>query len=281
MTSFKWTDGVQSKIEILGKSLETICYGPPPEAAPTIIMLHEGLGCIDLWRDFPRAISANTGFGVIAYSRAGHGSSDPCELPRSLDYMSHEALSVLPAVINHIGISKCILLGHSDGATISAIYAGSVEDFRVRGLVLIAPHFFTEKSGLAAIEDTKKAFSGGKLKDKLSKYHSDADATFHGWSDVWLNPDFQNWNVSEVIDYLRVPVLAIQGRNDEFGTAAQIEEIENRIYAPLDVEWLDDCGHSPHSEQAETSKDAVVEFAHRLHRIETEDVNTAHLESAE
>ena len=137
-----------------------------------------------------------------------------------------------------IGFRRGILLGHSDGASIAAIYAGTVEDFRVRGLILIAPHFFTEESGLAAITSSRAAYEGADLRAKLAKYHRDVDNAFRGWNDAWLDPGFKSWDIAETIDYWRIPVLAIQGENDAYGTIAQIREIENRIYSPVDVEIL-------------------------------------------
>ena len=166
-------------------------------------MLHEGLGCTALWRDFPRQLTEATGFGVFAFSRAGYGQSDAAELPRPLDYMTREAIDVLPQVLDAIGFERGILLGHSDGASIAAIYAGSVEDFRVRGIVLMAPHFFTEPMGLAEIAKAKIAYEQSDLRAKMAKYHKDPDNAFHGWNDAWLHPQFKQWNIAEVIDYLK------------------------------------------------------------------------------
>ena len=272
MTDFVWEDGKSDKIEIDGAVLETACHGSGPMTGPTIIMLHEGLGCVDLWRGFPKALAEATGYGVFVWSRAGYGRSSLCELPRPLDYMSSEALDVLPRVLDIVGVERCILLGHSHSATIAAIYGGSAEDFRVRGLILMAPHFFTEEQGLTAIADAKSAYENGGLRDKLAKYHDNPDVAFCGWNNAWLDPDFRSWNVAEVIDYLRIPVLAIQGANDDYGTLAQIEEIKNRIYSPLDVEVLQDCGHAPHLEQPERTLAVVQEFTIRLDRIENENV---------
>lgn len=268
MTKFEWRNGASGMIDIDGCALETVCYGPSPKDAPTIVCLHEGLGCVELWRDFPERLAAETGYGVFAYSRAGYGRSDACTLPRPIDYMTREATEILPRVLDEIGFQHGILIGHSDGATIAAIYAGSVEDFRVRGLVLMAPHFFTEDLGLKSIAQAREDFDSGELRRKLAKYHTDVDSTFTGWNDAWLNPDFRDWNVSEVIDYLRVPVLAIQGRDDRYGTLAQIEEIRNRIYSPLDVEIFEECGHAPHLERPQETLAGISDFVRRLDRIE-------------
>lgn len=262
----KWS--AEGTLKAGGKNLEYRCSGPAPDQAMTIVLLHEGLGCAALWRDFTEKLAQATGMGVVTYSRAGYGGSDPAYLPRPLTYMTHEAMDVLPQVLDAVGVDRCILIGHSDGATIAAIYAGSIEDFRVRGLALMAPHFFTEEMGLAEIAKARDAFATGDLAERMGKYHCDPEATFRGWNDVWLDPGFKDWNVAEVIDYLRIPTLAIQGREDQYGTLAQIAEIEDRSYAPVETLVLDDCRHAPHVDQPQAVLDAVAEFAARLERIE-------------
>ncbi|MBV7394034.1 alpha/beta fold hydrolase [Mameliella sediminis] len=251
-----------------GKSLEYACYGPSPEAAPTLVLLHEGLGCVALWRDFPKALAEATGFGVFAYSRAGYGQSDLAALPRPLDYMTREAVDVLPEVLDAIGFRRGVLVGHSDGATIAAIYAGGVSDMRVRGIVLMAPHFFTEDMGLAEIAKARDAYATTDLRQKMARYHRDPDNTFRGWNDAWLDPGFKAWNVADVIDYLRIPTLAVQGREDQYGTLAQIEEVESRSYAPVDLLILDECRHSPHLDQPEQVVAGIAAFCATLERIE-------------
>ena len=251
-----------------GKSLEWAAFGQRKDNAPVIVLLHEGLGCVALWRDFPQALATATGLPVFAYSRAGYGQSDAATLPRPLDYMTREALDVLPEILDAVGADKVILMGHSDGATIAAEYAGRVQDFRVRGLVLMAPHFFTEPHGLAEIAKAREAFTEGDLAGRMSAYHPDANETFFGWNDAWLNPDFRDWNVAEVIDYLRVPTLVIQGKQDQYGTVAQVEEVHSRCYAPVDVLLLDNCRHAPHLGQPGQVLGAVQDFTGRLQRIE-------------
>ncbi len=268
MAKFDWKAGEPGWLVIDGKRLEAVCHGPSPAEAPTIVMLHEGLGCVALWRDFPQKLAQATGFGVFGYSRAGYGQSDPTELPRPVDYMEREAVVVLPQLLDAIGFRHGILLGHSDGASIAAIHAGSIEDFRVRGLVLIAPHFFTEAAGLQAIIEARDAFDQSELRARLAKYHRDAEHSFRGWNEAWLNPKFHDWNIAANIDYWRVPVLAVQGEGDQYGTVAQIREIEARTYCPVDVEIIAGCKHSPHVEAPEKLLAAVVEFCERLQRIE-------------
>lgn len=273
MAAFEWKAGEIARMEAAGKSLEAMAFGPPPGKAPTIVMLHEGLGCLALWRDFPQRLADATGFGVFAYSRAGYGDSDPVELPRPLDYMTREAMDVLPEILAGIGFEYGILLGHSDGASIAAIYTGGVEDFRIRGLVLIAPHFFTEPSGLASIAEAKLQYETGELRSRLARYHKDVDNAFRGWNDAWLDKAFEAWNIADAIDYLRIPVLVIQGADDQYGTMAQVEEIKNRCYSPVDVEIMANCKHSPHIEHPRETLDAVADFCSRLDRIEKQVVN--------
>ena len=275
MMAIDWSETLQAPLVIDGKRLEYFCLGPTPDTAPTIVMLHEGLGCASLWRDFPGKVAEATGMGVFVYSRAGYGQSDPVDLPRPLDFMTREATEVLPQILDAIGFQRGILFGHSDGATIAAIHAGSVEDFRVRGLIVMAPHFFTEPDGLASIAEAKLAYDEGGLRERMAKYHRDPDVAFRGWNDVWLDPGFVKWNVAEVIDYFRIPTLAIQGRDDQYGTLRQIEAIEERAYSPVDMVVIDDCKHAPHLEQPEAVLAAVTEFAARLERIEAAEVETA------
>lgn len=260
-----WVEG--GTLNVAGKSLEYGCFGPSPDEAPTIVLLHEGLGCLALWRDFPQRLSQATGFGVMAYSRAGYGQSDRADLPRPLDYMTREATGVLPQVLDAVGFRRGVLMGHSDGATIAAIYGGTVSDMRVRGLILMAPHFFTEGMGLAEIARAREGYEDG-LRDRMARYHRDPDNAFRGWSEAWLDPAFPAWSVADVIDYLRIPTLAVQGRQDQYGTLAQVDEIARRAYAPVDTLILDDCRHAPHRDQPEAVLEGVADFCARLERIE-------------
>lgn len=256
-----------TRFDIAGVGLEYEMYGPAPDDAPTLVLLHEGLGSLALWRDFPERLAKRTGLGVLVYSRAGYGRSDTAALPRPTDYMTREA-ETLGALLDAADVRRAILLGHSDGATIAAIYAGSAQDMRVRGLILMAPHFFAETEGLAAIVKARAAYETGDLAARLAKYHDHPDVAFRGWCDAWLSPEFRDWNVAEVIDYIRVPVLAIQGAEDPYGTCAQIDELQGRCYAPVDVLWLEGCGHAPHQEQAEAVEDAITSYCARLYEIE-------------
>ena len=241
--------------------LEYRMVGPPPEQAPMIVMLHEGLGSAGLWGDFPERLQAATGAGVFAYSRAGYGNSTPAKLPRPLDYMHVEALNVLPKLIDKIGFRRGILLGHSDGASIAAIYAGSRQDHRVEGLALIAPHFIVEDVGLASIAEIRTAYETTNLKEKLARWHKDADNAFHGWNNAWLDPKFRDWDISEYLAYIRVPIAIVQGADDQYGTMRQIEIAREECYCPVDVTVIPGAGHSPHRETPNATLDAVADFA--------------------
>ena len=268
MAGFDWTLGAPQRLLVDGVHLEAQAFGPPPGEAPTLVLLHEGLGCVALWRDFPQTLAARTGMGVFAWSRAGYGRSDAVTLPRPLDYMTREAVESLPRVLDAVGFRRGALVGHSDGATIAALYAGGVYDPRVRALVLMAPHFFTEPVGLAAIARARAAYEGGDLRARLAKYHDHVDVAFHGWAGAWLDPDFARWNVADALDYLRVPTLVIQGEEDAYGTARQVETVAERSYAPVEVEMLPGCGHAPHLEAPERTLDAIAAFCARWERIE-------------
>lgn len=258
-----WKD--EGALVVAGKRLEYVCFGPQPHDAPTLVLLHEGLGCISLWRDFPKTLANATGFGVFVYSRSGYGKSDPVELPRPLDYMTREAIDVLPLVLDTIGIQAGILFGHSDGATIAAIHAGCIADPRIIGAVLVAPHFFTEPASLAEIATARDAFDAGELRDRLAKYHNDPDNAFRGWNESWLHPDFKAWNVAQVLDDIRVPVLAVQGRQDPYGTLAQIDVVKERVIrAAVTTLIIDHCRHAPHLEHTAELVAAVVSFCHTL-----------------
>jgi pimeloyl-ACP methyl ester carboxylesterase len=251
-------------LRVGASDLEYRMIGPAPADAPTIIMLHEGLGCAGLWGDFPDRLQAATGAGVLVYSRAGYGASTPVTLPRSLDYMHVEALDVLPKLLDGIGFRRGLLLGHSDGASIAAIYAGGVQDHRVRALAMIAPHFFTEDSGLRSIAEIRTTFEASGLRSKLMRWHRDVDNAFYGWNDAWLDPEFRNWDISEYLAYIRVPIAILQGDADQYGTIRQIEIAREECYCPVDVTIIPGAGHSPHREAPDVTLDTISEFAKRI-----------------
>jgi len=248
-------------LHIGASELEYRMIGPAPDQAPTIVMLHEGLGSAGLWGDFPDRLQAATGTGVLAYSRAGYGASTAVTLPRPLDYMHVEALEVLPELLDRIGFRRGMLLGHSDGASIATIYAGGRQDHRVQGVAMIAPHFVVEEIGLAAIAETRIAYETAGLKAKLARWHGDVDNAFYGWSDAWLDPGFRDWDISEFLAYIRVPVAILQGTDDQYGTLRQIEIAREACYCPVEVTVIQGAGHSPHRELPGPTLDAIAAFA--------------------
>src|ERR1700681_2198758 len=251
-------------LNIGASDLEYRMIGPAPADAPTIIKLHEGLGSAALWGDFPDRLAEATAAGVLVYSRAGYGASTPATLPRPLDYMHIEALKILPELLDAIGFRRGLLLGHSDGASIAAIYAGGAGDHRVRGVAMIAPHFIVEDMGLVSIAEARKAYETGGLREKLARWHGDVDNTFHRWSDAWLDPKFRNWDISEYLAYIRVPVAILQGADDQYGTIRQIEIARQECYCPVDVTIMPAAGHSPHREAPEATLDAISDFVGRI-----------------
>jgi pimeloyl-ACP methyl ester carboxylesterase len=259
-------------IRIGASDLEYRMIGPAPDDAPTLVMLHEGLGCVGLWGDFPDRLAAVTGAGILVYSRAGYGASTRVELPRPLDYMHIEALEVLPKLLDGIGFRRGLLVGHSDGASIAAIYAGGVADHRVRGVAMIAPHFVVEEISVTSIAEIRKTYETSDLKSKLARWHGDVDNAFYGWNGAWLDPKFRNWDISEFLAYIRVPVLIAQGADDQYGTVRQIEIARQECYCPVDVTIIPGAGHSPHREAAETTLKAIADFVNRVLRVHGEGV---------
>ncbi|MDO9060347.1 MAG: alpha/beta hydrolase, partial [Bradyrhizobium sp.] len=244
--------------------LEYRMIGPAPDQAPTIVMLHEGLGCVGLWGDFPDRLQAATAAGVLVYSRAGYGASTPAALPRPLDYMHVEAREVLPKLLNAIGFRRGLLVGHSDGASIAAIYAGSHQDHRVQGVAMIAPHFVVEDISVSSIAEIRKAYETSDLKAKLSRWHKDVDNAFYGWNDAWLDAGFRTWDISEYLAYIRVPVAILQGADDQYGTMRQVEIAREECYCPVDVTEIAKAGHSPHREAPEKTLNTISDFARRI-----------------
>jgi pimeloyl-ACP methyl ester carboxylesterase len=251
-------------LKIGASDLEYRMIGPAPDDAPTIVMLHEGLGCVGLWGDFPDRLAAATGAGLFVYSRAGYGASTKVELPRPLDYMHIEALEVLPKLLDQIGFRRGLLVGHSDGASIAAIYAGGVADHRVRGVAMIAPHFIVEDISVRSIAEIRKAYETTDLRSKLARWHGDVDNAFYGWNGAWLDPEFRRWDIAEYLAYIRVPVAILQGADDQYGTMRQIEIAREECYCPVDVTVVPGAGHSPHRDAPGATLDAISEFAGRI-----------------
>jgi pimeloyl-ACP methyl ester carboxylesterase len=244
-----------------GKPLETLFF-PAAADAPVIVMLHEGLGSIAMWKDFPERVAEATGCSVLVYSRYGHGKSQRLAEKRDFDFMHHEATVVLPELLVQLGIQRPILLGHSDGGSIALIYAGTWPE-QVRGLILEAPHVFVEDFGLRSTIAIRTLYGSSDLPQKLSRYHDHADEMFRGWNDIWLDPQFRGWNIEEYLGSISCPTLVIQGEDDEYGTLAHVETIRRGV-PNAQALVLPRCGHSPHRDQPEITLDAISKFVASL-----------------
>jgi pimeloyl-ACP methyl ester carboxylesterase len=243
-------------VRAAGHSLE---YEWIEGSEPTVVFLHEGLGSIGQWRDFPSRVAKATGRRALVYNRYGYGDSDVLVEPRvSVRFMHDEALVSLPQVLAALEIESPILVGHSDGASIALIHAGA--GYPVRGLALMAPHVFVEETGLRSIERVKLEFETTYLPERLGRYHRDERRTFHLWNDAWLDPQFRHWNIEEYLPCIRVPVLAIQGSDDEYGTMAQLTSIREKTQGRCEVLELPACGHSPHRDQPDAVLAALSRF---------------------
>jgi len=245
-------------VDVAGHRLEYIRISGA-KSAPTLVFLHEGLGSVALWKDFPARVARATGCPAVVYSRAGYGRSSPAALPRAPDYMHVEALTGLPALLDRLGIDDPVLIGHSDGASIALLHAGS--GMRpVRALVALAPHVFVEDISLANITEARRQYETTDLRDRLARRHADPDAAFRGWNDIWLSPAFRAWNIEACLSRVRCPLLLIQGRDDQFGTAAQLDAIERQAGGQVSRLQVSDCRHSPHRDQPEATLAAIAEF---------------------
>lgn len=243
-----------------GHRLEYTWIDPRPDAAPTLVFLHEGLGSVGMWRDFPARLAAATGCGALVYSRAGYGGSDPVELPRPVRFMHREA-EVLTEVFDATGVERAIVFGHSDGASIALIHAGNEPGRRVQGLVLEAPHVFVEEVTVRSIAEIAEVYRTTDLAARLARYHgNNTDIAFRGWNDVWLDPEFRDWNIEEFLPRIRVPMLVIQGQDDQYGTLRQVAAIRAQTGGPAEVQILADCGHSPHRDQPEHTLQLAATF---------------------
>jgi pimeloyl-ACP methyl ester carboxylesterase len=248
----------RGEVVVAGKRLETMWIEPTRGGRPTIVMLHEGLGSIALWKDFPAKLAERTGCGVLAYSRYGHGNSDKLARKRPVRFMHYEGEIVVQELLDKLGIQKPILVGHSDGGSISLIFAGKYPD-AVSGLILEAPHLFVEDLSIDSIAQAKTTYETTDFAQRLGRYHAHVDATFWGWNDIWLDPAFRSWNIEEYVPRITCPVLCIQGEQDEYGTMAQVEAI--KAGAPQTrIEMLATCKHSPHRDREEKALELMAEF---------------------
>ena len=243
------------QIEAAGHRLEVQWIG---ESGPTLVFLHEGLGSIRQWRDFPALVARASGCRALVYDRYGYGNSDVLREPKvGVEFMHDGALNELPELLENLKIENPVLIGHSDGASIALIHAGT---YPVRGVAVMAPHVFVEEPGLKSIENLNATFETTDLPQRLGKYHRNARKTFHLWADAWLDPAFRQWNIEEYLPRIKCPVLAIQGEADEYGSMAQLDAIKQQVAGPCELLKLPDCGHSPFKDQPERVLQVVAGF---------------------
>ena len=242
-----------------GHSLEYEWLDAAEPGKPALVFLHEGLGSIRQWRDFPLQVVQATGCRALVYSRYGYGQSDVLAEPRAgVDFMHREALDALPELLERLAIERPVLVGHSDGASIALIHAGA--GHAVRALALMAPHVFVEPVCVQSIRKASAAFDSTDLAQRLGKYHRDPRKTFPLWADVWLDPEFLKWNIEASLPAISCPVLAIQGEDDEYGTLAQLEALKRGVRGPCALVKLPACGHAPFRDQPHATLDALTKF---------------------
>lgn len=243
-----------------GHSLEYEWLGADAPGRPALVFLHEGLGSIRQWRDFPAQVAQAAGCRALVYSRYGYGQSDVLREDRAgVRFMHREALEALPALLSALRIDNPVLVGHSDGASIALIYAGS-PGHPVRAVAVMAPHVFVEPICVESIRKASAAFAGTDLAQRLGKYHRDPAKTFHLWADAWLDPAFLQWNIEEYLPGISCPVLAIQGKDDEYGTMEQLARIRRGVRGPCELLELAACGHAPFRDQPQAALEAIARF---------------------
>jgi len=259
------------RLTVQGRSLEVQRIAGLSPHAPELVFLHEGLGSISHWKDFPERVASTTGCPVTVYSRYGNGNSDLLTEPRPVTYMHDEALRTLPDLLEQLHIENPIVIGHSDGASIALIFAGGVAgaihagaNDSVRGLVLLAPHVFVEDLSVASIAAAKTTFETTDLCEKLGRHHRDPARTFWGWNNIWLHPDFRRWNIEKYLSRITCPILAIQGLDDQYGTMAQVRAIARQSGGPVEILPLAGCRHSPQRDKPDAVLAAIAKFVKRI-----------------
>jgi len=260
-------NAVHGEVVVDGSRLETLWLGPAADRAPTLVFLHEGLGCTELWREFPGRLAAALGWGALLYSRAGYGGSDPCPLPRRLDYLEDEGLRVLPVVLAKTGVRRAVFVGHSDGGSIALVYAGARaarSNVELLAVITEAAHVFNETCCIAAAERVREDYRTGALRERLARYHGDnVDCAFWGWNDAWLDPGFRAMNLEAYLSAVHVPCLVMQGLDDDYGTPAQVEAIARGVRGPVETQLIPDCRHAPHRDQETFVLEAMLAFVHK------------------
>jgi len=248
---------------VCDKRIEYTWIGSQTDSEPVLVFLHEGLGCVAAWKDFPAQLAKATGLACLTYSRAGYGGSDPMPPPSAAGYLPSQ-IAGLHSVLNHFRIRRPLFVGHSDGATIALMYAGESRVPRAAGIILEAPHVFIESITLEGITAATRLYKTTDFRTKLRRYHGNkTDDTFEAWTTAWQDPDARDWNIEALLSPIRAPTLVIQGRDDEYGTLAQVEAITDGCSGPVETEILDACGHIPHKQRKEHTLAVMADFIER------------------
>jgi pimeloyl-ACP methyl ester carboxylesterase len=254
--------GEKFQLVVRGHSLEVGRIPARTSNLPELVFLHEGLGSVSHWKDFPGRVAVESGCAVTIYSRYGSGNSDVLKKDRTARYMHDEALLALPELLSKLEITHPVLVGHSDGGSIALIYVGAHK--HATGVILLAPHVFVEDLSVASIAEAKVKFQTTNLREKLTRHHRDVDSTFWGWNNIWLNPDFRRWNIEEYLPRITCPILCIQGKEDQYGTMEQVEAIARQSGGPVEILALADCHHSPQRDQPDATAAAIGRFVKEL-----------------
>lgn len=261
-------NSTRETVAVRGERIEYAWTGPVTESGPTLVFLHEGLGCLELWRDFPHELAQSTGLRALVYSRAGYGLSSSVPVaPRSIRYLHDEAEQQLPALLDALEIADCFLVGHSDGASIALIHAAQKNAHgRIKALLVEAPHSFVEDISVSSIEKIKTIYETTDLRQKLQRRHgANVDCAFWGWNGMWLDPEFRiSFNIEDILPRITIPILAIQGANDEYGTLRQIDVLGEKCSGPVERVVFDACGHSPHRDRPIDTLRVMTDFITKL-----------------
>jgi pimeloyl-ACP methyl ester carboxylesterase len=248
-------------VDVVGHRLEYVDIPAHQVHRPPLVFLHEGLGSVAMWREFPARVASATGSRTVVYSRYGFGRSSPRRAPYTPRFMHEEALGILPALRAALGVERPVLVGHSTGASMALIHAAA-RGSDVAGLVVMAPLAFVEEFNLDSIRNARATYATTEMREKLARYHDDVDGVFWGWNDIWLHPDFKSWSITRDLGGIRCPILAILGEDDEYSTPAQVAAIERHAIhaASFDFLRLADCRHSPHRDQPDVVIEAIGRF---------------------
>ena len=245
-------------VNVASRRLEYRRIGIARPARPTLVFLHEGLGSVAMWRDFPARVARATKLGAVVYSRLGYGKSEPLREPRTARYLHDEAEIVLPEFLDRLEIERPILIGHSDGGSIALIHAG-IAARPPAAVVTLAAHVLVEDISVASIAAAREKFETTDVRAKLARHHADVDGVFWGWNHVWLSPEFRAWNIEEYLPRIQCPVLAIQGEDDEYGTMEQMRRIDAKV-GDVRLLELPNCRHSAHKDQPDAVIEAIARF---------------------